>query len=496
MSLQITKEERENRELLLTVQVDQERVDQELRKAARKIAGNYRIPGFRKGKAPYHVIVQQVGLPALYNEFIEKLGEEVYKDALAQENLEPYARASLEDVALEPLTYKLVMPLDPEIDLGDYLALRAEEAEVQVNEDDVEARLEQYRAQHADWRTVERPSDYGDRMNINVRSVIAPSAEGEAETVVLDETEWEVTPDQENPMDPPGFDAALVGMSPGEEKAVDLSWPEEGQSIHAGKTAHFTVKVNSIQAHEKPELNDEFAQLIGPDYETVDDLKASIRESLQTQAKAQAENEYLEKVLDALLAQSKLNYPAVVIEDQIDTMVNDIENQLRRFGIEDIDVYFRQTGQTREQLRESLRADAVKQAERNLLISELLRVEGITVSADELTDRAAAIATSGDPETGQQLAFFMQSEAGRAILESQLLREKTIERLLVIARGQRDAVLAAQAAAAEQAASEESAATAGVDDAGTAETETPLSPTESAAASETTASATEESNSA
>lgn len=490
MSLQITKEERENRELLLTVQVDQERVDQELRKAARKIAGNYRIPGFRKGKAPYHVIVQQVGLPALYNEFIEKLGEEVYKDALAQENLEPYARASLEDVSLEPLTYKLVMPLDPEIDLGDYLALRGEESAVQVNEDDVEARLEQYRTQHADWRTVERPSQYGDRMNINVRSVIAPSAEGEAETVVLDETEWEVTPDQENPMDPPGFDEALVGMTPGEEKEVDLSWPADGQSIHAGKTAHFTVKVNSIQAHEKPELNDEFAQLIGPDYATVDDLKASIRESLQTQAKAQAENEYLEKVLDTLLAQSKLNYPPVVIEDQIDTMVNDIENQLRRFGIEDIDVYFRQTGQTREQLRESLRADAVKQAERNLLISELLRVEGITVSADELTDRAAAIATSGDPETGQQLAFFMQSEAGRAILESQLLREKTIERLLVIARGQRDAVLTAQAAAAEQAASEESAAAAGVDDAGTAETETPLSPEASAKAND------EESNSA
>jgi len=494
MSLQITKEERENRELLLTVQVDQARVEQELRKAAQKIAGNYRIPGFRKGKAPYHVIVQQVGLPALYNEFIEKLGEEVYKDALAQENLEPYARASLEDVSLEPLTYKLVMPLDPAIDLGDYLALRMEEPEVQVNEDDVDARLEQYRTQHAEWRTVERASDYGDRLNINVRSVIAANAEGEAETVVLNETDWEVTPDQENPMDPPGLDAALIGMTPGEEKEFDLSWPEDGQSIHAGKTAHFTVKLNSIQANEKPELNDEFAQLIGPDYETVDDLKASVRESLQTQAKTQAENEYLEKVLDALLAQSKLNYPGVVIEDQIDTMINDIENQLRRFGIEDMDFYYRQTGQNRDQLRESLRADAVKQAERNLLISELLRTEAITVSADELTDRAAAIAASGDPETSQQLAFFMQSDSGRAILESQLLREKTIERLLVIARGQRDAVLAEQAAAAE------SAAAAGVDDAGTAETATPLSPEDSDAvsdsASATGESTTGESNSA
>lgn len=477
MSLQITKEERENRELLLTVQVDQARVDQELRKAANKVAGSYRIPGFRKGKAPYHIIVQQVGLPALYNEFIEKLGEEVYKDALAQENLEPYARASLEDVSLDPLTYKLVMPMDPAINLGDYLALRVEEAEVQVNEDDVEARLEQYRNQHADWREVERPSQYGDKLNLNARSVIAPNVEGEAETVVLDVSDWDVTLDQEHPMDPPGFDEAVLGMTPGEEKEFDLSWPADGQSIHAGKTAHFTVKLNTIEAHEKPELNDEFAQLIGPDFATVADLKVSIRDSLRDQAKSRAENEYLEKVLDTLLAQSKLNYPGVVIEDQIDTMVNDIENQLRRFGIENIDTYYRQTGQTREQMRASLRADATKQAERNLLISELLRAESIAVREEEFADRAAAIAASGDPETSQQLAFFMQSEAGRAILESQLLREKTITRLLAIARGQRDAVLAAEAEAQQADKSDgESAADAGVDDAGTAETETPISP--------------------
>lgn len=299
-------------------------------------------------------------------------------------------------------------------------------------------------------------------------------------------------------MDPPGFDEALLGLKPGEEKEFDLSWPEDGQSIHAGKTAHFTVKLNTIEGHEKPELNDDFAQLIGPDFATVEDLKVSIRESLQNQAKAQAENEYLEKVLDALLAQSTLNYPGVVIEDQIDTMINDIENQLRRFGIEDMDVYFRQTGQTREQMRDSLRADATKQAERNLLISELLRAESITVREEEFADRAAAIAASGDPETSQQLAFFMQSESGRAILESQLLREKTITRLLAIARGQRDAVLAAEAAEAEAQQAEaaetasETAADAGVDDAGTAETATPISPAASAESTDEPAAATPE----
>ena len=165
MSLQISKEERENRELVFTIAVDQARVDQELRKAARKVAVDYRIPGFRKGKAPYHVIAQQVGLQALYNEFVEALGQTVYQEALEQEKLEPYARASLEDVKLEPmLTYTLAMPLDPKIDLGEYQALRVEEDPIEIDEAAVEMRLDQYRDQQAGWVTVERASQYGDRL--------------------------------------------------------------------------------------------------------------------------------------------------------------------------------------------------------------------------------------------------------------------------------------------------------------------------------------------
>ncbi len=440
MSLQITQEERENRELLLTIEVDQARVDQELRKAARKVASSYRIPGFRKGKAPYHVIAQQVGLPALYNEFLEQLGDEVYRTALEQEGLEPYARGSLEDVTLEPLTYKLVMPMDPEIDLGDYRELRVEESKPEVDEADVDAQIERYREQHAEQTDVDRPSQYGDLMNIDLRSVIAPAAEGEEETVVLDETDWDVTPDEESPMDPPGLDEALLGMSPGEEKEFDLSWPEDSQSIYAGKTAHFHVKVNSLQANEKPELNDEFAQLIGPDFETVDDLKNNIRDSLRDQMEAQAQNEYLEEVLTKMLEQSTLNYPSIVVEDQINSMLNEIQGQLRQFGIEDMNFYYRQTGLSEAEMRESLREDAVKQAERNLIISEILRVESLEVGDEELEERITEMTQGDESEQSQQLAEFLRSESGRTVLESQILRDKAIERILAIARGEADAL--------------------------------------------------------
>jgi trigger factor len=444
MSLQINKEERENRELVLTIAVDQARVDEELRKAARKLAGNYRIPGFRPGKAPYHVIVQQVGLPALYNEFIEPLGQTVYQEALTQEGLEPYARASLEDVKLDPLTYTLAMPLDPHIDLGDYRSLRVEEDPITIDEADVEARLDEYRNQQAGWVTVDRPSEYGDMLNINVRSVLINEdgspvlGEEGAESVVLAETDWDVTPDQENPMEPPGFDEALLGLKAGDEKEFVLSWPAEGQSMYAGKQARFQVKVNHIQAYQKAELTDEFAQTIGPDFNTIEDLKESIRATLRERATAQAGSAYLEKVLDAVLAQSKLTYPPIVIEDQLDSMLNDMEAQLRRFGIENLDNYLRQIGQSREQMRESMRPEAKRQAERNLILSELLRTETLTVSDEEVEQQINTLLAGNDPDTAQQLSQMFRHESGRAILESQLLREKALQRLSAIARGKGD----------------------------------------------------------
>ena len=450
MSLQISKEERENRELVLTITVDQPRVDQELRKAARKVAVDYRIPGFRKGKAPYHVIAQQVGLPALYNEFVETLGQTVYQEALEQEKLEPYARASLEDVKLEPmLTYTLAMPLDPKIDLGDYQTLRVEEDPITIDEAAVEMRLDEYRGQQAGWVTVERPSEYGDKLSLNVRSILVDEEgapvlkEDGSESVVLEENDWDVTPDQENPMEPPGFDQALLGMKAGEEKEFVLAWPAEGQSIYAGKQARFHVELNQLEAYEKPELTDEFAQTIGPDFATMDDLKESIRATLREQAKGQAENVYLQKVLDAILAQSKLVYPPVVIEDQLDSMINDMEMQLRRFGIQDMDVYYRQTGQTPEQMRAGLRPQALQQAERNLVISEVLRTENLTNSEEEIEQRINTLLAGNDPETAGQLANMFRQESGRAILESQLLREKAINRILAIARGKGDEAPAA-----------------------------------------------------
>ncbi len=442
MSFTVTTEPRENRQLAVTIEVGQERVEKELRKAAKKVASQYRIPGFRPGKAPYHIIVQQFGLANLYSEFVDELGQELFSEAIEQEQIQPYAQSSLEDIQFEPLVYKLVIPLEPQVKLGDYRSMRVEEEAIEIDPSAVEQRLEMYRDEYAGWEEVERPSQFGDMLSVDVKSVIAPEAdeEGAEEIVVLDEMDWEITLDEENPMEPAGFDRELLGMSAGEEKEFVLGWPAESQSIYAGKQAQFRVKINRVESYDKPALNDDFAKLIGPDYETIEDLRRSVVEGLEEEARNAAEGRFIDKVLDTLVEQSELEYPPVVIEDQIDAMIRDTEQQLRRFGIEDFGAFLRQTNQDLEQYRENVRPNATTIALRNLVLSEVIKQEAFEVTDEEIEARVRqmiGVDEDGEiAESAAELANMLRFGPGRTMIISQVLTEKAVNLLQAYARGE------------------------------------------------------------
>jgi trigger factor len=187
-------------------------------------------------------------------------------------------------------------------------------------------------------------------------------------------------------------------------------------------------------------LDDEFARLVGPDFNSIEDLKANIRETLREQAKSRSETQYADKVLAEMVERSTLNYPPVVIEDQLDSMIDEFERQLRQFGIESLEAYLSRTGGgTVEEYRERLRPEALKLAEQNLVLSEVLRAEKLTVSDEEIAERIKEI-MGGDEAEGDEsahsVAEMLRSGAGRTILESQILREKALQRLLAIARGE------------------------------------------------------------
>ena len=237
MTLTVTTEPMDSRQLAMTIEVAEERIDQEMRKAARKIARQVHIPGFRKGRVPFHILLQFVGREAIVNEFVDELGQEVYKEAIEQEGLEPYFMGTLDNVDMEQeVRFHLTIPLPPEVNLGDYRGLRVEEEEAEADEEQVQERVQAILEQNADYVEADRPSQYGDLMTIDLKGVALDDDGNETDTVVFDEEDWDVTPDQENPMEPAGLDEELVGLTPGEEKSFEIAWPEDSPSMYAGST--------------------------------------------------------------------------------------------------------------------------------------------------------------------------------------------------------------------------------------------------------------------
>ncbi len=453
MSLKVSTEPKENRQLTMNIEVDQERVEKELKKAARKLAGQVRIPGFRKGKAPYNVILRQVGIGALYEEFVDELGQEVYREAIEQENIDPYATASLDNIDLEPLRYTLTIPLTPEIKLGDYRSLRVEQPTFAVDEETVQSRLKELLERQSGYEAVSRPSQYGDLISIDVRAVVLDDAGNETDTVVMDEQDWDVTPDQENPMEPAGFDEQLVGMNAGEDKTFEITWPEDSPSMYAGKKVRFTLAVHKIQTYQQPELTDELAQSMG-EYETADALVESIRASLREEQEDEANDAYLEKVLGELVAMSELDYPPAAIELQIDQMLRNTDMQMRQMGLQGISQYLQLVGRSPAEYRASQRESAERMLRNGLAIAEVASAEKLSVSEAEFAERLGSMfgalpedATDEQKQQRQELLEMMQSEGNRGPLEDQIMTEKSIERILAIARGEEIPALAEEPAA-------------------------------------------------
>ncbi|RLT41210.1 MAG: trigger factor [Chloroflexi bacterium] len=443
MSIKITREEKEQRQLGLIIEVDDARFQQEMQKAARKVATQYKIPGFRKGKAPYNIILRHFGVGALVEEFVDELGQEMYKTAIEQEGIEPYGIGSMNNIEMDPLRYHVTVPLAPEVKLGDYRSLRVEETSVEVDEAEVQARIDQLLERESGYSDVERPSQYGDLMNVDVRAVVLDVDGNESETVVMDETDWDITPDAENPMEPAGFDAALLGMVAGDEKTFEIEWPEASPSMYAGEKVRFQVVLHSNQAYVKPELTDELAQSVGPDFQTADDLIARIRENLQEELSDTAGNEFLGSILDQLVEMSEINYPPAAVEMQLDQMMQTTDYRFRQMGIQGLDAYLEMTKQTAETYRESQREEAVKVLRHNLVLSEIAIAEKVTATDGEIEVQIGQMfgelkedATDEQIEARKRLVEMMKDGASRMSIVERIVTEKTFELVKTIARGQ------------------------------------------------------------
>jgi trigger factor len=428
LTLEIEQRETENRELELTVRVDESRVEEAMRRTARKFSRNIRIPGFRPGKAPFHVIRNWVGADALRAEAIDSIANDIYQEATEQADVIPFAPGSLDDIELDPLVFHITVPLYPKVDLGDYRDVRVEPTPVEIADEAVNEAMQAIREKHALLEPANRPAQKGDVVIADLHA-----EEDGDEVLSREKAELLLDPDQLYPDTP--FVENIVGMSAGDEKTFQLVLTDE-ENDESHELA-YTVKLHEVKSRFVPPLNDELAREEG-DFETLLDLRIHVRKQLTEAAQREADADYVEKVFDQIREGTAVVYPPAALEQEIDRMVDDMEERFGRQGWS-LDDHLKLQGKTVDDLREELRPEAEDYLMRSQITFALVQAERLAVEDGELESKVGerlGRMEDLEEEAAQQLRELYTTGQGRMLMANEVLMEKYTERLKAIGRGQ------------------------------------------------------------
>ncbi len=419
----------DSHEILLTVKVKPERAQKELRAMAKKLGRKVRIPGFRAGKAPINIIITRLGRDYIMEEVADKMAEEAYKAAIETAKDDITIGTRLNDVRLDPLTFEFIAPMKSKVTLGDYRGIRVPLQAVDEDEvaKDVANILDDLRQKHVVWRPVtDRPVQYGDLVTISLEMLV----DGHAE---VDEEEWEFIPDEDDYTITPEFDAQVVGMSIGESKAFTIEFPEDDEEW-GGKTGVFEVEVKSIKAQELPELTDEFIAE-HTDFDTVEEYKNSLADEARQRQETHNAIEFDIALRDELIKTSVIRYAPAALDREVELLEEEREELYKSYGFDSLDDLLSLQGRTREEFRESLKPEAKRDLENNMLFDAVAEAEQLDASDYELEQfiRAAGLTAL---QTEGLVERLKTDESYRAYIRVLLLRKKASDLLVAIAKGE------------------------------------------------------------
>ena len=425
--MKITTESLENRQLRLIINVDEEQTEKAMQRAARHIAKQANIPGFRKGKAPFDVIVQRFGEDTVRQEAAETLIEDVYGKALEQEDVEPFAPAALDNVDLDTMTFTFTVPLSPTVELGNYRSYRLKHKKPKVTKKQVQEALEDIRLQNAVLELVERPIEMGDGAVVN----LAATAEGE-EIIKGDGVHIMVESDS---YPAPGFAEAIVGMQAGDERTFTLTLSDDfPREELRGQEAEFSVTITEVYDQTLPDLDDDLARTVGS-FDSLKELESQVKEQLRNAAQQQIDQEYADQVLEAILDKTKMDYPPVLLKRTLDDIVEDFERTVKREAKLSLKDYLRFQGKSMEELREEMEPNARIRLERSLMLHEVIKQEELAVDEEEINSQIE-IASAPWGVRADEVRASLSSEEGQQAIGSRLLTNKAIQRLVAIAKGE------------------------------------------------------------
>lgn len=370
-------EKQEGNEGVLTVTVPAEEVNAGLDKAFKKVVKQVNVPGFRKGKMPRQMFEQRFGAEALYQDALDFILPDAYASAVEEAGINPVDRPEIDIEQMEKgkeLIFTAKVTVEPEVELGDYKGLEVEKEDTEVTEEDLNKAIEADLARKAELVVKEEGEvAEGDVVNLDFDGYVNDEAfeGGKAEGYDLEIGSGQFIP---------GFEEQLIGTKVGDEKDVNVTFPEEYHAEElAGKEAVFKVKINEVKSKEVPELDDEMAKELDESVDSVDAYKEKYKKDLQEQKTLQAENNMKERLIAQAVENAKVDIPEAMINTELDRMMQEFEQRIAQQGL-NLDLYYQFSGQTEEQLKESMKADAEARVKTNLTLAAIAKAENIEVS--------------------------------------------------------------------------------------------------------------------
>ena len=347
-------------------------------KAYMKARKSIQLPGFRKGKAPRKMIEAMYGAHVFYEDGLEEIFPEIYDFAIAKQDFKAIGRPNLTDMQIGDdniVTLTLTTEVYPEVTLGQYKGLEVEKEEVNVTDEQVQAELDRMAQNVASTETVERPAKMGDTANIDFEGFDngVPFEGGKGDNFDLKLGSGQFVP---------GFEEQIVGMSAGEEKDIDITFPEDYHKELAGKAVVFHVKLNKVTETIVPEQDDEFAKDVS-EFDTLDELKADIRAKALENAKKQADSAFEQAAVDKAAENTTVDMPKALVENELDIQMERFGYQLQMSGYS-MEQYAKMMGGDVSTMRNAFRPAAEKQAKISVTLEKIAEVEGITASDEDI----------------------------------------------------------------------------------------------------------------
>ena len=378
--------ERNGNEATVVVEIDKELMESGVNKAYMKARKSIQIPGFRKGKAPRKMVEAMYGAHVFYEDGLEEIFPEVYDFAIAKQDFKAIGRPNLTDMQISDdniVILTLTTEVYPEVTLGQYKGLEVEKPEVTVSDAQVQAELDRMAQNVASTENVERPAEMGDTANIDFEGFDngVPFEGGKGDNFDLKLGSGQFVP---------GFEEQIVGMNAGEEKDIDITFPEDYHKDLAGKSVVFHVKLNKLTVTNVPALDDEFAKDVS-EFDTLEELKADVRAKALEQAQKQADSAFEQNAVEKAAEKTTVDMPKALVEKELDTQMERFAYQLQMSGYS-MDQYAKMMGGDVNTMRNAFRPAAEKQAKISVTLEKIVEDEGLTVTDEEIEEEFKSLA--------------------------------------------------------------------------------------------------------